>query len=59
MQCMKRYKKYIEEDLDLVLLNIKKGTIKSVIYSNILKVNVDKKKLKGVVFFGEDSSESE
>lgn len=56
---MKRYKKYIEEDLDLVLLNIKKGTIKTGIYSNIVKVNVDKKKLKGGVFFGADSSESE
>lgn len=56
MKCIKRYKQFMNEDFDHVILEIKYGNIKAGMYTHLVKVN-ENKKLKGGEFFGADSSE--
>ena len=56
MRCIKRYERYSREDFDKIILDIKKGIIKSGEYADLVKVNKNQK-LKGCVFFETDSSE--
>ena len=56
MKCIKRYEKYLEEDFDKIILDIRKGIIKSGRYADLVKVDKSEK-LKGSVFFETNSSE--
>ena len=55
MRCIKRYKRYQDEDFDRVLLYIKDGTIKCGKYSDIVKVEEFTKLKGGVLFEGHKS----
>lgn len=43
MKCIDRYEQYKDEDFDKIMLDIRKGNIKSGRYSHLVKV--DKKKI--------------
>lgn len=52
MKCLDRYEKYGNESLDMVMLLIRNGTIKSGRYAHLVKI--DKNKLmKGKEFFND------
>lgn len=42
MKCMDRYEKYKDEYLDVIIMGIKKGTIKSGKYAHLVKVDKHK-----------------
>ena len=42
MKCVDRYEKYLDEDLDVIILNIRKGNIKAGRYAHLVKVNKNK-----------------
>lgn len=41
MECMERFKKYEDEDLDTIMILIKNGTIKSGRYAGRIKLDKD------------------
>ena len=42
MKCIDRYEQYKDEDLDKIILDIRKGNIKAGRYSHLVKVNKNK-----------------
>lgn len=53
MDCVERYKQWIEEDLDKIILEIKTGRIKAGRYAH--RVKIDKKfKIKGKELFSDE-----
>lgn len=42
MKCIDRYEEYKDEDLDRIILAIRKGNIKAGRYSHLVKVNKNK-----------------
>jgi len=53
MFCIKRYEKYKNDYIDLILRKIRDGEIKAGRYSDLVKVNKNAK-FKGKEFFNED-----
>lgn len=50
MQCVERYEKYKEEDLDKIIMWIKTGDIKCGRYAHLVKIDKHKE-MKGKEFF--------
>jgi hypothetical protein len=59
MKCIERLQKYKTESLDSILLDIKKGNIKSGKYSHLVKIDKDQKIKEGKLFKDEKESDSE
>ena len=52
MQCVDRYEKFKNEDLDVIIMKIRNGSIKCGRYSHLVKIDKDYK-LKGKEFFSD------
>ena len=50
MKCIRRYKKNINENFDLIILGIQKNKIKCGKYADRVKIDTDKK-IKGNILF--------